>query len=661
MKSAPTEREAPAQPVRVLVVEDDDASARTLERILANASLGGLHISLSGNLSAARRHVARHETDLILLDLGLPDSAGFDTFAQMRAAAPATPLIVLTGLDDEALAIRTVQQGAQDYLVKGRWDSASMMRTVRYAVERHRSQKALAEEHALLRMVIDHIPDQVYLKDLDHRFTAVNLATARFLGAASPDQVRGRCDPDFFPSDQAAQFLAEEQAIWDSAQPCVNREASITDAQGQTRWVLTTKVPLRDATGIVTGLLGINRDITERKQAEEAIRRLNAELEQRVAERTTELFQVLERLKANDQARAEFVANVSHELKTPLTSMRLEIGNLLGNVIDQVSAPVRHYLERLDEDCRRMIHTVTDILDHSRLEAKTMRLDLSRCVFDGLIREVATTLIPQARMRNIDMVIPSGWGLGFVECDAPKLARAITNIITNAIKFTPSGGKIEIDWRRNSTPPETLTLEITDTGVGIAPQHLGHITEKFYRAGERISGTGLGLPIAKELIELHGGRMSVQSPPAHRDHGARVSLSIPAAEPQTVLVAVADASARDRIERQLRLCGYLPLAYAGNGRLMASLRRNRPDVGLFSANAQNTAAGDPVLEVKADPYLRTLPIVAVEEGVVSLARREILAGLRIPILQEAWAAEDLVRCIDKANRLLNTPDRSSAS
>jgi PAS domain S-box-containing protein len=326
LNDPPLIESAKPKTVGILLVEDNDCDALLLQTMLSGGRYGSFHFRRVDRLSAALRELAQDGgIDLILLDLGLPDSQGLETFTHIRESAAQVPIIVLSGLDDEALAITTVQQGAQDYIVKGQADSASLGRAVRYAIERFLAQQELTEEHDLLRSVIDNIPDQVYLKDMESRFVAANPVTARFFGAASPGQIVGKTDFDFFPNGLAGQFLAEEQALLSHNQPCVNREAAITDYAGNTKWMLTTKVPLHDRSGNITGLLGINRDITERKKAEDSILRMNSELERRVAERTSELLKAMARLEEHDRARGEFVSSVSHELQTPLTSMSFEI------------------------------------------------------------------------------------------------------------------------------------------------------------------------------------------------------------------------------------------------------------------------------------------------------------------------------------------------
>jgi PAS domain-containing protein len=131
----------------------------------------------------------------------------------MHAGAGGVPIIVLSGLAEEVLAITTVQQGAQDDIPKEQTDSASLARGILHAIERCRIQHALAEERDLLRGLLDNIPDQVYMKDTESRFISVNSATARFFGVSSPDQVVGNSDFDFFPAGLAAMFRAEEQAL----------------------------------------------------------------------------------------------------------------------------------------------------------------------------------------------------------------------------------------------------------------------------------------------------------------------------------------------------------------------------------------------------------------------------------------------------------------
>jgi PAS domain S-box-containing protein len=270
MRDAFTDDPAKAGPIRILLVEDDDACARLMQNLLTRWRYDAFSIRRADCLAAALREAEQGGIDLVLLDLGLPDSRDLDTFVRMQAAAPRVPIIVLSGLDDEILGTATVQQGAQDYIIKGQVPDlgASLVRSIRYAIERCRAQQALADEHDLLRNILDNLPDQVYLKDKEGRFVAANPATFRFFGASTSLEIIGKRDGDLFPRELAEQFLSEEQRLLQRDQPCVNREAAITDSAGYLRWMLTTKVLLRDRAGNFQSLLGVNRDITDLKRAE---------------------------------------------------------------------------------------------------------------------------------------------------------------------------------------------------------------------------------------------------------------------------------------------------------------------------------------------------------------------------------------------------------
>ncbi|HYG33721.1 MAG TPA: PAS domain-containing protein, partial [Clostridia bacterium] len=151
------------------------------------------------------------------------------------------------------------------------------------------AEKAFGSESKLMRSVIDNLPDYIFIKDTQSRIVFSNVAHARVLGHNHPDEVIGKTDFDWFPEDVARQFLADEQAVLTSGQP-LNQEETVTDRQtGETRWLQTTKVPLRDEAGNIVGLVGIGRDISKRKRVESELRQAHDELEKRVTQRTAEL------------------------------------------------------------------------------------------------------------------------------------------------------------------------------------------------------------------------------------------------------------------------------------------------------------------------------------------------------------------------------------
>ena len=271
--------------IRVLLVEDNPGDARLIQELLKEAKGGEFETAVVPRLSEAMEKLDRDHFQLILLDLTLPDSRGIETFYKMTAHAPLVPLIVLSGLDDEALALETVTAGAQDYLVKGQVDPRILERAIRYAMKRVEAERALGEERNLLRSVIDNLLDSIYVKDAEGRYLLDNIAHRRLLGVEASENVVGKRIYDFFPPATAARFQEDDDVVLRSGQPIVNREEVVVSPDSATvHWMSTTKVPLCNRSGEAVGVIGIGRDITERKAAEEQIFRYNAEIRQRNAE-----------------------------------------------------------------------------------------------------------------------------------------------------------------------------------------------------------------------------------------------------------------------------------------------------------------------------------------------------------------------------------------
>lgn len=497
--------------IRVLLVEDDDGVALLLQKMLSGWRYGAFNNRRAGNLAAALRDVAQGEIDLVLLDLGLPDSRGLDTFLRMRAALALTPIIVLTGTDDEELATRTLQQGAQDYIVKGQVDGMSLARAIRYAVERCRVQQALAEEHDLLRSVMDNLPDRVFLKDKDGRFLSVNPEGARFFGASSPDEIVGKCDFDFLPREQATQFLAEEQTLLQHDQPCVNREAAVTDAAGNTRWVLTTKVPLRDHNGNITGLLGISRDITEQKHAHDQLRQAHEEL-------LATQMQLIEAAKM--ESVAQLAAGVAHEVKNPLAIALMGLEYLSGTV-----APNDAQAATVLKDTKEALLAADAIVRELLTFAVPAKLELKLQDLNAIVARSLYLVRHEARKRDVSPEMELGQDLPHLQLDKTKIEQVFVNLCMNAIEAMPKGGTLLIRTRANQfeSGVTDVIAEVEDTGPGIADEDLARLFEPFFTKKQVGKGTGLGLTVAKKIIELHGGTLRIGN---RLEGGARATITL---------------------------------------------------------------------------------------------------------------------------------------
>jgi PAS domain S-box-containing protein len=216
--------------------------------------------------------IAKDNIDVVLLDLSLPDAAGIEAVVGIRAAAPSVPVVVLTGIDDEQLALSAMHSGAQDYLVKGDVDSRLLVRSIRYAIERTRTERELGEQRQRLAVLLESIPDRIYFKDREGRFLQVNPALAKYFGLAQAQEAIGKSDSDFFLEEHASQAMADERKIMQTGEPMVGMVEKETFPDGRIGWSLTTKMSLRDEHGATVGTFGLSRDITSLKLAEEALR-----------------------------------------------------------------------------------------------------------------------------------------------------------------------------------------------------------------------------------------------------------------------------------------------------------------------------------------------------------------------------------------------------
>ena len=508
--------------------------------------------------------------------------------------------------------------------------------------------EALTAPRVLMENLLEHTSDHVYFKDLRSCFIYMSRDQAERFGLSNPIEAVGKTDFDFFSEEHATQAFNDEQAIIRTGLPMVSREERETWPDGSITWVSTSKWPLRDEQGRIIGTFGISRDITIRKRAEEALQRAKEELERRVAERTAELSQAVARLELHDRAKSEFVANVSHELKTPLASMRFGARNLLLGVAGTLSAEGQQRIALLEQECIRMQRTVEDILDLSRIEAGVTTLCRVRMPLAELVRRSAAALDAQAAARNMTVRLSIPDGLGFVECDPAKLERVYVNVIGNAVKFTPPGGTIEVILERDDGPPAGLVLRVIDDGVGIAPRHLNKVTTKFYRTGEQVNGTGLGLYLARQITELHGGRLHIASPPPGRRTGTMVFLRLPIVAPALLLAVGNSEMGRESLLQRAESHGYRVAACDRLGEALVLAQRELPDLMVVDTTLWSAADDESARRLADVDPLRNVPLLVVAGVGVDPAVEQIWRARGVPIVPRPCTDAEILETAEAA-------------
>jgi len=382
--------------IRLLLVDDDPVDAALACTALSGANGSRFHVEKATRLKEAIELLKSSSFDVMLLDLGLPESHGLETLARIRRETHRVPVIVLTGLADAETALHALDEGAQDYLVKDEVTSQSLTRSIRYAIQRH--------------------------------------------------------------------LLLGE---------------------------------LRTANGLL-----------ERKNL-----------------RLGQLYKTAH----------QFVDNVSHEFRTPLTVIR-EFSSIMR---DGLSGPLTaKQIEHLDAVIKRtddLCLMVDDMLDISKLEAGLLSVWRRPCQMEDMLAHVRSIVERRAEVDQIALEISVDADLPEVFCDEEKVRRIIINLVVNAIKFTPRGGRVTLSAARASNDQQVV-VQVSDTGPGISPENLEIIFERFKQLDGDVrsstKGFGLGLNIAKELVRLNLGTMDVES---HVGEGSTFSFTLPFAYPTAVL------------------------------------------------------------------------------------------------------------------------------
>lgn len=466
--------------------------------------------------------------------------------------------------------------------------------------ERKRTEEALIETKEMLEIVMNHIPQAIFWKDLNSTYLGCNGRLAHDAGFDSPAEVVGKTCFDMPWAEHAPGYRADDRIVMDSDRPKLNIEERLTTAEGDVLWLRTNKVPLHDSTGKVVGVLGSYEDITEQRTAIEAVHEAKYEAE-----------------RAN-QAKSEFLSRMSHELRTPLNAI-LGFGQLLE--MAELSANDHDSVSHILKGGRHLLGLINEILDIVRVEAGRTDFSLEPVPVVQAVGESCAMLQPLAAQANItlEMDLDALEEL-HVMADVQRLKQVLINLLSNGIKYNRSGGRLEISCSPGAQG--TLRISVRDTGEGIAPEDLGKLFVPFQRlnAALNIEGSGLGLVLSQRLVTAMGGTIDVQSVVGE---GSVFTVELPEAIPaiQTAELPVEDkmASVRpDNAEQAFKLlCVEDNVA---NLHLIDCIFAGRTDIKLITA-MQGSVGLDLARQHRPD-------LVLLDLDLPDVSGREILARLR---------------------------------
>jgi len=391
----------------------------------------------------------------------------------------------------------------------------------REITENKLAEEALVRERLLMRTLIDNLPDGIYAKDTSGRKTLVNAADLKTMQCKTEAEAIGKTDFDYFPRDVAEKFWADDQRVIQGF-PVINREEYFTDEKGRQRWLLTCKLPLRDQYGKIIGLVGIGRDITVRKRAEDALRSNETKLRQSAAE-----------LERSNRELQDFAYVSSHDLQEPLRKIMVFGERLKEKCGAKLEPEAGDCLERMQKAASRMQNLITELLTFSRVTTKAKSfapVDLAKVAAD-----VLSDL--EGRIELVKGRVEVGT-LPVIDAEALQMRQILQNLIGNALKFHRPDAqplvKVEaqiISGRRPQAGPDApeeklCRLTVSDNGIGFDEKYLDRIFNVFQRLHGRneFEGTGMGLAIARKIAVFHRGDITAKSKPGS---GATFIVTLP--------------------------------------------------------------------------------------------------------------------------------------
>jgi PAS domain S-box-containing protein len=363
------------------------------------------------------------------------------------------------------------------------------------------------EDTARLQAIVENSPDSVYIRNLEGRMVLVNTAGAHGLGLA-PADIIGKLPEEILPPPVATRIRESDEEVLRTGE-VLTYESRMRNLSGRQATFLISKYPYRDTSGRIIGLIGIMRDITELKLLQDRLTDQNMQLQ------------------AVDRQKSEFVSALSHELRTPLTFIKGYVEFLEDRVGGDLSAMQDEYVAAIQQGVERLERLVNDLLDFARMDAGTFKLikapdDLRNTILSTV--ELLQPMMEQAQLAA-RVCLPEGPLRAWV--DSQRIGQVVTNLVTNAIKFSSPHQAIEVSaWQTDGE----VRCEVRDHGPGIAPDEAERLFHRFrqLKAGAERGGLGLGLSICKALVEAHGGRIGVESEPGA---GSTFWFTLPIASP----------------------------------------------------------------------------------------------------------------------------------
>ncbi|MFC2024134.1 ATP-binding protein [Chloroflexota bacterium] len=388
-------------------------------------------------------------------------------------------------------------------------------------------EEALRESEQKYRALVESTTDLIYMTGKDNELLSLNKSAARFLGG-EPAELTGKTFSDIFPAELAAKFSRDSNLVFETGKT-LTVDSKLTTAKGEI-WISANLSPVRNHKNEIVAVMGVTRDITERKRLEVTIQEKNEQLDiqnKTLRLQREELNKRTDEVTRANQLKSEFLANMSHELRTPLNTIIGFSELVLDEVPGKINPEQKQCLSDILESSHQLLHLINQVLDLTKIESGITELKTEELALAEVIPYLARSMMPILKPRKQSLEVNLAAELPLVQAERVKVEQVIRNLVANASKFTPNEGELKIEA---AVKDGWCQVSVIDNGIGIRQEDQERIFEPFcqldYTPANRKLGTGLGLAVVKKIVEKHGGRVWVES---EYGQGSRFTFTLPLA------------------------------------------------------------------------------------------------------------------------------------
>ncbi|MCP3944610.1 MAG: response regulator [Desulfobacteraceae bacterium] len=474
---------------RVLVVDDEERIQKACQRLLSEE---GCEVNVAQNGIQGLKMIEEKHYDIVLLDLMMPGMSGLDVLSDLKSRHPDTVVIIITGYATLEHSIKTMKKGAFDFLPKP-FTPQELRVVIAKAIESIRTLQDITTEKSRMRVMINTLREGVLTTDHQKRVALANPACLKMFDCHKRSVI-GSLVSDVIDESTVLGMIDRASAQPKEMFSEITEEVCVPMGKGRQDLVIGVRcIPFRDRLNRNLGIVTVFHDITA--------------------------------LKKVDQLKSDFVSMVAHEIKSPLNSVLMQLNVVLDGLAGELTDKQQDILSRSSAKIKSLSQLASELLDLSKIESGLINQEREELNLEEMMKEHVKLYRSKADAKSIHLICKPSVKSTFIMGNKINMEEVLSNLISNAIRYTPNGGKIEV-WADENC--DCAMIHVADTGFGISPDALENIFERFYREKNEktryINGTGLGLAIVKSIVDSHHGTIQVDSVV---DQGTHFTISLP--------------------------------------------------------------------------------------------------------------------------------------